>query len=441
MGLNRSVKAIIALLAIAVVLTCIIMVQTPTPKPLNVDNGALVNVSKAKVAWTQTYGGSADDRAFYTLPVGDNFLVVGSTKSVNGSLMGWALMLDAQGAMLWNHTYLEGSGTEIRSAVQLSDGYLFIGNQYTASDINGYVAKVDTVGGLIWQTAVGGSAIEKLFSGAVASDGFVFCGMSYSNSDTESTAWTVKLDIDGQMVWNNVYNGTADCALRSMVASSDGTFVAAGYVNATDGNYDFYLQKSGADGSLIWNRTYGGVNSEKAYSIKSTPSGYVLAGDVTSSDSNTDAFVVRVDSSGALVWSRTVGGGDFDSATYITSAKNGGFLVCGFTFSFGEGNRDFWLFSISDDGSVGFSLTYGNSAFQEAYGVIDAGDGQYVMVGWTDPLGQPDLVGKATYDYYIVKLGVSDSTSTSFTLISSVVIFALLVSALVLLILMRKNKK
>lgn len=437
--MNRSVKAIIALLIIAAVLSALAINQKS--HPLNI-NGALINVSEGKADWTQVYGGSGDDRVFNALQVGSNYLVVGSTRSFGNATMGWVLMLDSEGGLLWNHTYLYGAGTEIRSAAGLSEGYLLVGNQFTSSeDVNGYVAKVNSQGDLVWQTVIGGVKIDKLFFGVASGDGFVVCGLSYSYGGNNSQAWTVKLDGAGSVVWNTVYNnGNVDCALRSAVATSDGGCVAAGYVDTGDGNYAFYLQKINSTGNRIWNQTYGGSGSQKAYSIASTIGGYVLAGDITTADSPTDAYVVRTDSNGALVWTRTLGGNDADSAAYVTQTKDGGYLVCGFTFSFGEGNRDFWLFSISNDGNVGFSYTYGNSAFQEAYSVIEAGDGKYVLFGWTDPIGQPQLVGHATYDFYIVKLGVESSGPSILTICLTVAIFAILMAALALIINLRRYK-
>jgi hypothetical protein len=440
--MNRLVKAIIALLVAAVVLSAVAFTQTSTP--LNV-NGALINVSEGKPIWTQVYGGSQDDRAFYALPVDSNYLVVGSTKSTGNSstLTGWVMMLQTNGEMIWNKTYASGSGAEIRYAVALPDGYLLVGNQFSNSeDENGYVAKINSAGDLQWQTVVGGAKIDKLFSGAASNDGYIVSGLSYSYDANASQAWAVKLDSLGSVIWNKTYdNGNLDCALRSSVADVDGGCVAAGYIDQGDGNYDFYLQKITSDGTRTWNKTYGDVGSEKAYSIAEAPDGFILAGDVTSDNSPTDACIVRVNSEGKKIWTRTVGGSDADSAAYITQSQDGGYLVCGFTFSYGDGNRDFWLFSISDDGNVSFSCTYGDSAFQEAYAVIESGHGKYVLFGWTDPIGQPEMTGKATYNFYIVKLSAEQAGPSILTIVLSVTIFALLVAALLLMIKLRRNKK
>ena len=410
------------------------------------NSGGLVTISEANAIWAKTYGGSADDRAFHALHVDQNSLIVGSTKSLSNTTMGWLLMLDNQGDLLWNQTYLDGAGTELRYAAAVSGGYLLVGNQFTsAGDVNGYIAKIDSIGSIIWQTVVGGDQTDKLFSGAVVSDGFIVCGLSNSYGGSGETAWALKLNNDGQVVWNKIYSIATDSALRSAVGSSGG-IVAAGYQRSGDGsddNFDFVLLKIASDGSLTWNRTYGDLNSQKAYSITSALSGYVIVGDVTSSSSNTDAWVLRVDLEGSEIWSRTVGGSDYDSASYVTLGQDSFYLVTGFTFSFGEGYRDFWLFSIDDSGQVGFCTTFGNSAYQEAYAVIDANNDQYIIVGWTDPLGQTDMVGKAHYDFYVAKLGVPETNIgfTSIRLVLTITIFVLLIAILLLFVKLHRNKK
>ena len=180
-----------------------------------------------------------------------------------------------------------------------------------------------------------------------------------------------------------------------------------GYVNQDgQGNYDFCLFELSTSGEVVWSKTYGGIDSEKAYSVAQALDGYVLVGDRQSSETSTDAWIIKTDPAGNTVWDRHVFGLAADSPTYITTSHDGGYLVAGFTFSFGEGERDFWLLKISSQGKVEFSVTHGNAAFQEAYSVTETADNAYVMFGWTDPMDQPSLIGAATYDFYAVKLCV-----------------------------------
>ncbi len=107
-----------------------------------------------------------------------------------------------------------------------------------------------------------------------------------------------------------------------------------------------------------------------------------------------------MDFNGEMLWDQTVGGSDFDSPTYITTAPDGSYLVAGTTFSYGNGQRDFWLFKVTDLGKVEWSSTVGRSNYEEAYSVISTGDYEYIMAGWTKSLGE------GHYDFYFIKLNV-----------------------------------
>jgi hypothetical protein len=111
---------------------------------------------------------------------GDGYLAVGSTKSiVPNTIVGWALRLDSDGNTVWNKTFLEGSGTELRYAINLTDGFLLVGNEFLPSGgINGYVAKIDDQGNLFWQTIIGNNQTDEFYSAIAVSDGFVLLGLS-----------------------------------------------------------------------------------------------------------------------------------------------------------------------------------------------------------------------------------------------------------------------
>ena len=95
---------------------------------------------------------------------------------------------------------------------------------------------------------------------------------------------------------------TEDSALRAGVLSEDGNYVAAGYLDSKgDGNYDFCLLKVDPNGNMVWNKTYGGAESEKAYSMAKAPDGYVLVGEIDSPATSTDAWVLKVDEEGNSV--------------------------------------------------------------------------------------------------------------------------------------------
>ena len=272
-------------------------------------------------------------------------------------------------------------------------------------------------------------------------DGFVLVGLTYSFG-YDSQVWVVKTDDNGNVAWNKTYGGLMEDAGRAVVLSEDNHYVVAGYTNSMgNGDYDFLLLKIDASGDLSWNKTYGGTQSDKAYAIAKTADGCVAVGDTRSKgEGDSDAWIIKVDLNGKLLWDKTAGGEAFDMATCVTASNYGGYLVGGFTFSFGNGERDFWLFQINDQGTVQWSCTVGRSAFEEAYAVLETAESEFVMAGWTNSIGQ------GRYDFYVTKITVDNNNGlsayqfiTSASILTAIVFVVLIV--LFLLIRHRVNQK
>jgi hypothetical protein len=387
------------------------------------------NPLSAQVVWQKTYGGSGDDRAFYAVANNRGYLMIGSTRSFSGNAtLGWLIQIDFEGDIIWNKTYLQGFGTELRYGLKLTDGYLLVGNEFLASNVvNGIVLKIDDEGNPIWNRTIGGNNIDKLFSAIQSTDGFALVGETCPSDGSNSVAWVVKMGLNGQILWNNTYSIGNDSAVRQGILAPDGSYVIAGYTQVKD--YDFLALKIDQTGKLIWNITYGTGDSQKAYSITEADDGCVIVGDKISLQSDSDAWAIKVDWNGTLIWEKTVGGKYADSASVVSNSDDGNYLVSGFTFSFGEGNRDIWLFKISKTGDIKWSCTQGNSGYQEGYMVFDASKNQYIIVGWTDPTNEPALIGKAQYDFYVAK--ISPQLSNSNLTISLVAIWVISAVAII----------
>jgi hypothetical protein len=398
------------------------------------------NLLKANVLWEKTYGGTGNDRAFYTTTTENGYVVVGFSTSIEqGKTEAWVIRLDDNGTAFWNQTYLEGASSEFRYVLDLTDGFLFVGNTFSFSrDWDGYIVRTDSDGKILWNFTVGGEKVDRFFSASEISDGFMLVGLTASFGNGNFDVWVVKINEKGNIVWNKTYGWSMDDAERSITATEN-NFMVAGYTNSIGyGDYDFLVLQIDAVGNMLWNRTYGGTQSDKAYAIAPAQEGYVVVGDTQSKgEGDSDAWVIKIDLSGNLVWEKTVGGKGFDQPTCVTASAHDGFLVGGFTFSFGNGERDFWLFKVDDSGNVLWSSTVGRSGFEEAYAVLETAENEFVMVGWTNS------IGAGNYDYYIVKVSVEKESSlspASMFLPLAVGTVGILLSVLFLLI-KRRNKK
>jgi len=399
-------------------------------------NSDSANLLEANVLWERTYGGTGDDRAFYAAPAADGFVVAGSSKSFHqDKIVAWILKLDHDGNARWNQTFFEGDGSEFRCVLDLDEGFLLVGNVFLPSgDTDGYVVRVDDEGKMIWNITLGGENVEKLFSALKVQDGFVLVGLTQSFGD-DSDVWVVKTDFDGNVVWNKTYGGTMEDAGRAITATEGNHYVVAGYTNSMgNGDYDFLLLKIDSSGNTAWNKTYGGTQSDKAYAIAETSGGCVAVGDTRSKgEGETDAWIIKVDVNGNLMWDTSVGGEGFDMPTCVTVSNYGGYLAGGFTFSFGNGERDFWLFKVDDSGKVLWSCTVGRTEFEEAYAALEVAETEFVMAGWTNSIGE------GHYDFYVAKISLEnngDWLSAYNFIVSALILSAVVIAVLVVVFLL-----
>ncbi len=167
--------------------------------------------------------------------------------------------------------------------------------------------------------------------------------------------------------------------------TSDGGYVIAGCTKSSgSGGYDILVLKINSSGNILWAKTFGGSGDEEANSMcKTSDGGYLVAGYTNSFGSgSSDIFVLKLDDSGNIVWAKAYGGSDIDVAKVIFETSDGKYIVAGNTTSFGEGSFDFLVLKLDTDGTVLWSKTYGQSDYEDLSSMVKlSGDG-YVMLGY-----------------------------------------------------------
>lgn len=374
----------------------------------SMNNSDAPSLSTSELLWEKTYGGLGDDRAFCAVPTDNNgFLIVGSSTSfIPGKTTAWIVRVDSDETMVWNKTYQENDGTEFRNALKTTDGFLLVGNTFSQSgDEDAWIVRIDDQGNVLWNKMIGEEKLDKIFSAASAPDGFVFVGLTDSFGNGGSDGWVIKTDMDGKLLWNKTFGGSGDDAFRSIIVTNN-RYLIAGYTDSNgNGNYGFWFVKTDENGTLLWSKTYGGPESNKAYALTGAEDGYIVVGDTHSTEkTDVDALIVKTDLDGKLLWIKTYGGDNFDEASTVIRARNGGYVIAGFTFSYGKGQRDIWIFKIDDFGNNVWSRVYGREAFEEAYSVVEMGDNEFVAGGWTNS------IGSGSYDYYAVRMKLAASS-------------------------------
>jgi hypothetical protein len=414
MQLQRNCRAVFPILIPLLICFCTVAAKPQLLRASSnlsgTEDSGVYPLSTKELVWEKTYGGTGDDRAFSVTSVDNNgLLIVGSSRSFNmNDTAAWAVRIDSSGNLVWNKTYFRYKGSEFRSALETTDGFLLVGNAFGASgNEDVWILKIDRQGNALWNKTFGGDNFNKVFSAAMSPDGFIFAGLTNSSEGSNSCAWLLKTDMGGNMLWNKTYQETEDSAFRAILVTMSGDYVIAGYSDSSgNGNYDSLLVKTDGNGTIVWNRTYGGPESDKAYALAGSNDGYMLAGETHSNiGADADAFVLNTDIEGRLVWNKTYGGANFDVANAIVPTENRGYLLVGFTFSYGQGQRDFWFFEIDNLGNLVWSRTYGREDFEEAYAAVEVGENEFVISGWTNS------IGTGSYDFYVIRMKIMGSAN------------------------------
>ena len=203
---------------------------------------------------------------------------------------------------------------------------------------------------LTWEKIFGGSEWDWVDSiVALTNGGFVAASYTDSKGAGKLDAWILRLDKTGELLWEKTFGGPDNDTVASIAALADGGFVVAGWTEPKGtSDRDAWIFRLDRTGGLLWEKTFGGAEHENATSIVALPDGgFVVAGFTASKGAGeSDVWVLRLDKTGELLWEKTFGGPDKDVAASIIALTDGGFVVVGPTKSKGAGSWDVWIFRL-----------------------------------------------------------------------------------------------
>ncbi|MFX0182116.1 MAG: hypothetical protein ACFE95_03445 [Candidatus Hodarchaeota archaeon] len=190
--------------------------------------------------------------------------------------------------------------------------------------------------------------------------------------------------------WNQTYGGTGLDWAKTLIQTTDGGYLLAGCTDSFgSGDTDMWLVKIDAIGEIKWNQTYGGPQEDCANALLQTmDGGYLVAGFTYSFGSGgADMWLVKIDTNGVTQWSKTYGGQFYEAATVLLQTKDGGFGLAGLTRSFGVLERDIWLVKTDSNGIVQWNQTYGGPNNDWANTLLQTPDEGFVLAGGTQSFG------------------------------------------------------
>jgi hypothetical protein len=243
-----------------------------------------------------------------------------------------------------------------------------------------------------WIRTFGGSGEDSIYAPVqqTSDEGYILAGSTYSFGAGASDLWVVKLNSKGEIDWQKVYGGISYDIAYSIRQTNDGGYIVAGETASFGaGNYDCWILKLSQTGTIEWQKTYGGSGEDYAFSIEQTTDGGYIAVGVTSSfgAGAEDAWVLKLDSDGNIQWQQTYGGSSKDYAWFIQQASDGGYIIGGETYSFGDASDNGWILKLSSSGDIEWERIYGGSDQDWFSTVQQTSDGGYAVCGSSSSFG------------------------------------------------------
>jgi len=277
-------------------------------------------------------------------------IMVGATEGLEehaGDL--WLLKTDADGFLLWDHTY-GGEGVEEGLSVdQTSDGgFMIVGytTSFGAGQKDLWLLRTDALGDTLWTRSVGGDLDDEgVYLERSADDGFIIAGSTESVGSVDQDYWLIKLDAGGDTEWSYIKGGAMDDWATCIRSTLDG-YIAVGYTESYGaGSTDLLVVKLDLFGNELWSRTHGGTGIDGGRYIDPTSDGtYIVTGETGPAwAGQVDLWLLKLDGIGGEQWSKAIGSNGNDIGTSVYQTPDSGFIVGGYTSSFGHGARDFWL--------------------------------------------------------------------------------------------------
>ncbi len=298
--------------------------------------------------WKECLGGSDDDEVYAMRATSDGGCVlIGSSDSSDGDVPGnyggtdvWVVKLNKNGEIVWSKNFGGSEDDEGIGIVEDSEGnFIFLADTFSNDhDVSGYhgsgdmwLVKLDSNGNILWQKCLGDSHTEYSGNLTITSDGKYFAvgtrrlveeGRAYAYNDSY---YVVKADSSGKVYWDKVFGGAGNDSSRGVSPTSDVGVIVCGVSSSNDGDVKGHI---GTRGIVV------GVQ---------------------------DVWLLRLSTNGDIVWSKCFGTEGQDYGIFITRTPDGNYVVIGSTKPSSDlshdvtvefGGFDVWMFKIDANGSL-----------------------------------------------------------------------------------------
>jgi hypothetical protein len=278
----------------------------------------------------------------------------------------------------WYNIYPSNESSEAHSLFQNQNGqYYATGNIWNNWKSDALIMSLNDLGDPINKWEIGGSNDDYGIKIKETYDAnLIFLGETSSNDILNNTyhggrdIWVAKLDLNGQVLWQNIFGGRYEEIAKDIICTKDGGYLVVAESYSSDGDIknahgssDIWILKLDPLGNLTWSSNYGGSDEDYVVGAIDSDNGYLIVGytasndgDINGAKGNMDVFVIKVDNSGNLQWSRNYGGTKFDEALAVFPSGYDGVSIITETSSVDGDNSSFktgvWILNLESNGKI-----------------------------------------------------------------------------------------
>ena len=289
----------------------------------------------------------------------------------------------------WERLYGGANEDLFRNVKQTNDGgYITVGVWNSTSH---WLVKLDANGDEVWNaTALPNSSLwPRCYIVEQTSDGgFVTAGCHEDTAGFGYNRCIWKVDADGNTEWLKVYDDPLYGYHMCIQETNDGGYIVSGEIDVAPGDWDVLLMKTDSAGNVEWQQIWSyGEFGDNAYAVRqTTDGGYILSGRKGNSGSEADFLVIKTDSNGNIEWDNTYGGENWEQSQSndILLTSDGGYIFLAETESFGAGGQDIWLIKTDANGNMEWNKTFGGPKTDMCGGMDFTDDGGIIIAASTN---------------------------------------------------------
>lgn len=353
----------------------------------------------------------------------------------------WTIHGYCQPAIEWVKT-IGGSGTDygLHGIQTLDGGFAIVGfNQSMDGYIQGQhgeqdmsLIKLDGNGSVQWLKSIGGGLDDagvqiyqhpdstySILAAASSIDGDVNCNKGYPDY------WIISCSSKGDILSQQCYGGSYIDVPSSFAPTIDGGWILSGCSRSVDmdvytnlGDFDYWIVKLKANGSIEWEKSLGGSSYDNAFHVEPTmEGGYIVTGECSSSDNmvtgnhgGKDMWVVKLDDTGTIQWEKSIGGGGLDIAYSIQPTPDGGYLMIGESKSLdgdfppSKGGSDWQVIKMGALGEIQWITSLGGAGFDVGVSAQPTPGGGYIITGYSNSKDSLFNINQGAYDIWVAKI-------------------------------------